>query len=262
MKKFALASTILIVSLAILASSCAKKPEAELQRAESALAAAKDAGAQDLAPSDYQAAENKLNEGKKLVDKECYKKAKPVLDEAANLADIAKQKALSAKQPGDVPSTGAACQPGTCPSGKCTCGACPSGTCATGTCPCGVSTAPDKPTKPTGPVADTGLYIVKKGDCLWNIAKKKDIYSDPYLWPLIYNANKDQIKNPNLIYPKQSLNIPREPSQEDMDKAWKKTGKPGVKKAPVAEKPKKVKKANKPKKEEAAPEAPKEEPAK
>ncbi len=52
-------------------------------------------------------------------------------------------------------------------------------------------------------------YVVKKGDCLWRIAKLKGIYSDPFLWPVIYEANKDKIKNPNLIYPGQKLVVPR-----------------------------------------------------
>ena len=56
-------------------------------------------------------------------------------------------------------------------------------------------------------------YSVVKGDCLWFIAKKKDHYGNGFAWPKIYSANKDQIKNPNLIYPKQVLKIP--PLTED-----------------------------------------------
>lgn len=53
------------------------------------------------------------------------------------------------------------------------------------------------------------MYTVVKGDCLWYIAKKKDYYGNGFAWPKIYKANKDQIKNPDLIYPKQSFKIPR-----------------------------------------------------
>jgi len=45
-------------------------------------------------------------------------------------------------------------------------------------------------------------------DCLWNIAKKKDIYNDPWKWKKIYQANRDKIKDPDLIYPGQELIIP------------------------------------------------------
>ena len=52
-------------------------------------------------------------------------------------------------------------------------------------------------------------YTVRKDDSLWRIAKYKDIYNDPFLWPVIYEANKDIIKNPKLLYPGQELGIPR-----------------------------------------------------
>lgn len=49
-------------------------------------------------------------------------------------------------------------------------------------------------------------YTVKRGDCLWNIAKK--FYGNGNKYTTIYNANKDKIKSPNLIYPNQVLWIP------------------------------------------------------
>jgi len=52
-------------------------------------------------------------------------------------------------------------------------------------------------------------YEVVKGDYLWKIAKKPDIYNDPYQWIRIYCVNRDQIKNADLIYPKQVLSIQR-----------------------------------------------------
>jgi hypothetical protein len=50
-------------------------------------------------------------------------------------------------------------------------------------------------------------YKVKPGDCLWNIAKA--FYDKGSKYTIIYNANKDKIKNPNLIYPDQILTIPK-----------------------------------------------------
>jgi archaellum component FlaC len=52
------------------------------------------------------------------------------------------------------------------------------------------------------------MYSVVKGDHLWGIAKKKDHYDNPFAWPMIYQANRDQIKDPDLIYPKQTFKIP------------------------------------------------------
>ena len=48
------------------------------------------------------------------------------------------------------------------------------------------------------------------GDCLWKIAGFYWIYNDPLQWPRIYKANKDKIKDPDLIYPGQVLTIPRD----------------------------------------------------
>ncbi|RJP68600.1 MAG: LysM peptidoglycan-binding domain-containing protein [Ignavibacteriales bacterium] len=58
------------------------------------------------------------------------------------------------------------------------------------------------------------MYTVVKGDCLWNIAKKKEHYANPFAWPKIYQANRDQIKNPDLIYPKQIFKIPNLTEEE------------------------------------------------
>ena len=54
----------------------------------------------------------------------------------------------------------------------------------------------------------TVTYQIQRGDNLWNISKKEDIYADPYMWPRIYRANRDQISDPDLIYPEKVLNIP------------------------------------------------------
>lgn len=52
-------------------------------------------------------------------------------------------------------------------------------------------------------------YSVVLGDYLWRISGKKDVYSDPFQWMKIYSANRDQIRNPDLIYPAQTFVIPR-----------------------------------------------------
>ena len=45
-------------------------------------------------------------------------------------------------------------------------------------------------------------------DCLWNIAKKKDIYDNAWLWPKIWQGNRDKIRDPDVIKPKWVLKIP------------------------------------------------------
>lgn len=51
------------------------------------------------------------------------------------------------------------------------------------------------------------LYAVKKGDCLWTIAKRKLGRGIDYV--LIFKANKAQIRDPDLIYPNQLFKIPQ-----------------------------------------------------
>jgi len=53
-------------------------------------------------------------------------------------------------------------------------------------------------------------FEVIPGDYLWKIAGFTWIYGDPTMWTKIYEANKDQIKDPDLIYPGQVFTIPRD----------------------------------------------------
>jgi nucleoid-associated protein YgaU len=48
----------------------------------------------------------------------------------------------------------------------------------------------------------------KNRDCLWNIAKKKDIYGNAWMWPKIWQGNRDKIKDPDRIKSKWVLKIP------------------------------------------------------
>lgn len=54
--------------------------------------------------------------------------------------------------------------------------------------------------------AEAQLYTVKKGDSLSKIAK--EYYGDPMKYPVIFEANKPMLENPDLIYPGQVLRIP------------------------------------------------------
>lgn len=56
------------------------------------------------------------------------------------------------------------------------------------------------------PVTEGQSYTVVKGDSLWKIAKSS--YGKGSDYSRIYEANKSQIKNPNLIYPGQVFVLP------------------------------------------------------
>jgi soluble cytochrome b562 len=45
-------------------------------------------------------------------------------------------------------------------------------------------------------------------DCLWNISRKSNIYGNAWLWPKIWQANRDKIRDPDIIHPGQRLQIP------------------------------------------------------
>jgi nucleoid-associated protein YgaU len=53
-----------------------------------------------------------------------------------------------------------------------------------------------------------GGHVVVEGECLWMIAGMEYGHPYDYKWPLIYNANRDLIKDPDLIYPGWDLTIP------------------------------------------------------
>ena len=59
-------------------------------------------------------------------------------------------------------------------------------------------------------------YTVAKGDSLWGISGKASVYNNPYQWPLIYKKNAGQIKDADLIYPRQVLSIDKNPSSGDV----------------------------------------------
>ncbi|MCP4649825.1 MAG: LysM peptidoglycan-binding domain-containing protein [PVC group bacterium] len=64
---------------------------------------------------------------------------------------------------------------------------------------------PQEPTKPQKNSFTT--YVVQKNDTLGKVSKK--VYGTAAKWQMIYEANKDVLKNPNKIYPGQKLRIPR-----------------------------------------------------
>ncbi len=56
-------------------------------------------------------------------------------------------------------------------------------------------------------------YTVKKGDTLWGISSKE--ISDPFLWPKVWKENPG-VKNPDLIYPGQTIKIPLKLMQKEV----------------------------------------------
>ena len=58
----------------------------------------------------------------------------------------------------------------------------------------------------TGASAESKLHEVRPGESLAAIARHE--LGHPGLWPLLYRANRDRIKDPERIYPGQRISIP------------------------------------------------------
>ena len=65
------------------------------------------------------------------------------------------------------------------------------------------------------PAIQPERYAVQRGDTLWGISGREQIYHNPFMWPLIYKANSQQIRDPDLIFPRQIFVIPRNYAPEE-----------------------------------------------
>jgi len=54
---------------------------------------------------------------------------------------------------------------------------------------------------------ETEFYVIRKGDTLSKIAKQ--YYGNAMKYPVIFEANREVIKDPDLIYPGQTVRIPK-----------------------------------------------------
>ena len=89
-------------------------------------------------------------------------------------------------------------------------------TTATATATAAVTPAPAIAAVTPAPQGIVG-YVVQKGDHLWGISAKPAVYGDPYQWPLLYKRNRDEIYDPDLVYPGQVLQIQRDLSQTQIN---------------------------------------------
>ena len=71
----------------------------------------------------------------------------------------------------------------------------------------GVASVNDENLTSPKPVEETEFYTVVRGDSLSKIAKR--YYGNAMKYPVIFEANREVIKDPDLIYPGQVLRIPK-----------------------------------------------------
>lgn len=75
----------------------------------------------------------------------------------------------------------------------------------------GLAVSPVRSQQPPQPITERREHLVRTGDTLWDLAR---LYlGNPYLWPLIYEANRQIVENPHRIFPTERLIIPPLPGE-------------------------------------------------
>jgi nucleoid-associated protein YgaU len=69
----------------------------------------------------------------------------------------------------------------------------------------------------TGTMAGPTTLIIKRSDNLWRISR--ELYGKGIRWSTIYQANKDQIRNPRWIYPGQVFILPQGDTEWEAEEA-------------------------------------------
>ncbi len=75
----------------------------------------------------------------------------------------------------------------------------------------------------TGELKEFDVYVIKKGDTLWKISAKKEVFGNPRMWPLLYKYNIFAVAGPDTIKPDIKLIIKRDVSGKEAADAVKKT---------------------------------------
>jgi len=194
MRKSFLRYLVFMVCLGLLAA-CASPPRIELATARRSVSLAQAMGGSSISPEYYTLARERLLEAEELIDAGEHERARQVLQLAEYYAG---QVIILVYERDDQPDILSA------PEGD-----------ARGDAD-NTSGSKSVATKPRAPKES---HLVRPGESLWTIAAQRLVYGDALQWPLIYKANRDQIKDPRQIYPKQELTIPRNVSAEEVEAA-------------------------------------------
>jgi nucleoid-associated protein YgaU len=212
---------LLIITIVVLSSGCAKPPVAELSDVRSIVAHTYASGAAQYAPGEYQLAGSALQAAEQQVVNGEYRKALQTLElarryskEALNLTleykeqlvleqkklaeekrleELKKQRELEQQRQAELKKQ--------LESKK----------------------SAIKKILPILPESKPVDQIeVQAGENLATIAARAEVYKDALLWPLIYKANRDQIKDPEEIFAGQILMIPHDKTREEKKAARRK----------------------------------------
>ena len=194
----------------LLVAGCAGRPQVELEIVRSEVAKAYARGAKVLAPSDYDAAAAALHDAENLVSRKKYSQARGRLNQAllhaAKAVAVTNERAeeLEAQRQAEIKARAVAEKKKI-------------------KAPVKKKPVLPKPEPEPAPPPPKVVYLdqvtVSVGETLFSLSSRKDIYGEPFLWPLIYKANRDQIKDPQQIFEGQVFSIPRDKSQQELDAA-------------------------------------------
>lgn len=219
-KRQLLLTVWLVVLVALV--GCVKPPVKDLEETRRLIIYLQESGAAQLAEVEYRAAEAALGRAEQFVKQGDYRKAKNTLAQARELSSdalklsdqrkdrLAEEQKLQAEKRAREAAANkvkekqppVAKEPVKPP--------------VTTNVP-KVESEPEPIVEPESepkPVLVTHVEVAEE-DTLASISARKDVYQDASLWPLIYKANRDQIKNPQEIFAGQILLIPRDKSEED-----------------------------------------------
>ncbi len=226
---------IIIIAIAVaVLSGCAKPPRAELETARYLVHHAAELGAADWAPGEYQLALDALTTAELQMEQQQYRAAARTIDlarryaevarneselavahqvelerqrkeearrqEELRLRELAEQEEVQRRQEMEQRRLQEARQAAAHAANS-----------------TNVVKAPPPPPPPAPLKVER--YEVRAGQSLADIAGLPEVYGDGLLWPLIYRANRDQIKTPREIAPGQVLDIPRDKTSEELDVA-------------------------------------------
>ena len=209
---------LIFFTIAAVLSSCAKPPRHELDAAEYMVGRAYAMQAMEFAPTEYQAAKTALADARKAMQDADYGDARDSLEfslkharravvlteeHKAKRAEEEAQRALEEEKAKQIALTKSQAEKVE-QKAK-------------------VSPPPPKPEPKPQPKVDPALsYNVGEGENLWTISARPEVYNEGLLWPLLYQANRDQIKDPRQIFPGQALNIRRDMTLQELDEARQK----------------------------------------
>lgn len=165
-----------------------KAYEKEVQRAELQLQDLNASGAKVLATDEYESALNAYNRARKRAKQKRYLDAKTDILIFYELSDFAILKSAKEKEKFKLMASELGSDS------------------VTPTPELKETTAPVQKSKQTA--QEPTHYTVKKGEWLYDIARKT--YGQSEDWKTIYELNKEQIKDPNQLYPGQEIRLREE----------------------------------------------------